>query len=152
MKSKVLGSLLTALGLAWAANASAVVVGMVDFGVIGQVAHLEATTLAETLINADAQNLQGYGVVTAVNGRLNYCAAAAGNPNCRLYYYFTAYTSQAFTPANVQFRGGIVDVYYDPGTGGPSTGATGSLLDYSSATNVAYITGLSHWVEFAGHA
>jgi len=145
---KLLPALMMALGMASAGNASAIVVGGIDFGALGLTGHLETTTLAETLILGNGQNLMGYGVVNTANGDSTYCAVDA---NCRLFFSFTSYTSQNFSPATVQFSGGLVNIYYDPGTGGASTGNTRNLLDFSSAANLLYINALAPWVQLQGH-
>jgi PEP-CTERM motif len=122
------------------APASAVIVGGIDFGVLGQTAHIETATLAETFINGVGQKLQGYGTVTTVNGNSAYCAPGP----CTLYYYFHDYTVTAFNGSQVQFTGGVVDLYYS------NTGPI-NLLNQNSVANVAAITALTPWVETIGH-
>lgn len=148
MKSKLLASLIAAAGLASAGPASAIVVGGIDFGVVGLTSHLETSNLAETLITADGQNLIGYGVVNQVNTDATYCAVDA---NCRLFFTFTGYISQNFSATETEFTGGLINVYYDPGTGGANTGFTRTFFDFSSAQNIAYINTLTPWVQLAGH-
>jgi hypothetical protein len=92
--------------------------------------------------------LEGYGTIDRVNGSLFYCAVDA---NCRLYFYFEGYQVVSFSPTNVEFDMGTISIYYDPGTGGVTTGATRNLLDFDSPTNVSYITALSEWVQLGGH-
>jgi hypothetical protein len=138
-----LAPLLTALGLAWAGSASAIVVGGIDFGTTGLTSELETTTLAETLITGDNQNLSGYGVVTSVNGDNTYCTV---DPNCQLFFYFTNYTSTNFSTTSVDFTGGQVFVYYDP------NGQNHNLLDFSSPQNITYIQSQTAWADFTGHA
>jgi hypothetical protein len=138
--------MLGALGLAWASSASAIVVGGIDFGTLGETTELETTTLAETLITGNNQELIGYGQVTTVNGLTapDYCAV---DPNCKLFFYFEDYTSANFNnPAgHVDFTGGTVSVYYDP------NGSSVNLLNQDSATNIAYIQSLDPWAQFTGH-
>jgi len=142
MKHKILTAASLAIGLAAAGSASAVVVGGVDFGILGSAptnTHIETSTLAETFINGDGQTLTGYGVVNTVNGLNNYAGAN------QLYYVFN-YTSTNFVggaTGSVDFTGGIVDLYLGP---------TFNLLTQSSATNVATIQGYSQWVQLLGHA
>ena len=152
MKSSKLKKLVAAVGLATfgmvaAGNASAVVVGNIDFGAIGATSHLDTTTVAETLVNAAGQTLFGYGQVNTVNGDSTYCATDA---NCRLFFSFT-YNTQAFTGATAAFNAGVINIYYDPGTGGAATGGTRNLLDFSSPANQTYINGLSLWTQLTGH-
>jgi len=143
MRSKfLLAPLLTVLGLAWAGSSSAIVIGGGDFGTLGLTAEIETTTLAETLITGNGQNLMGYGQVDTVNGSTDYCAA---DPNCKLFFFFTNYTSTNFTTSSVDFTGGQVFVFYDP------NGKTRNLLDFSSAQNLAYIQSQTPWADFAGH-
>lgn len=148
MKSKLLAAALTAVGLSTAPTASAIVVGMVDFGALGNTGYLATTTLAETFITGNGQELRGYGQINTINGAANYCAV---DPNCRLFFTFSNYTSQNFnTPAGlfantVEFLGGLVNVHYDP------NGQAVNLLAQDSPSNVAYISALDPWVQYSGH-
>jgi hypothetical protein len=139
---KICAVLGTAVGLAAAAPASAVIVGGIDFGTLGTGIHLETATLAETFVNGVGQSLQGYGVVTTVNGDGTYCAD--GSANCSLYFYFHNYTVASFTGSYVTFEGGVVDLYY---SGAPAA----NLLGQNSTDNVSFITGLTPWVQLTGH-
>ena len=121
-----------------AGSASAIVVGGVDFGALGLTNHIETTTLAETYIDDNGQTLQGYGVINTVNGDSTYSTT----PGQKLYFVFNNYTSQNFSATDVEFKGGIVDVYI---------GAEFNLLNQSSATNLTLITGLTPWARFTGH-
>ncbi len=135
MKLKVLSA---AVGLSCALTAgsvAAITVGGVDFGTTGLTSHLETTTLAETLVLGDGQNLAGYGQVNTVNGNINYGSN-------RLYFVFNNYTTQNFTPTATEFTGGVIDVYL---------GASFSLLDQDSASNLALITAMTPWVRLEGH-
>jgi hypothetical protein len=144
MKMKQLAAtVLGSLGIAAAMPASAVIVGGIDFGALGNTMHLETETLAETFVNAVGQNLEGYGLITSVNGSTTYCAG--GGSNCSLYYYFTGYTVKAFNGTDVTFSGGTVRLYY---SGAPAT----NLLTQDSNANKLFITTtLAPWVEFSGH-
>ena len=143
MKLKGLSAAI-ALGCAVASgSASAIVVGGVDFGTLGEDptrSHLETATLAETFINGDNQLLMGYGVVEKVNGDSSY---ASGN---NLLYFTFEYTSQNFTGSTVEFTDGTVNVYY--GDLGPGF----NFFDQSSPANLGLIQGLTEWVQFEGHA
>ena len=143
---KIFAAVLASVGLTAAAPSSAVVVGGVDFGVLGGPpfnTHFEVATLAETFVANVGDTLQGYGLVTNINGNTgtNYCA---GGGNCAIYYYFHDYTVKTFNGSNVAFTGGVVDLYY-------SNAAPANLLNQSSAANVAFITGLTPWVSLTGH-
>jgi hypothetical protein len=145
MRPKILlAPFLTAVGLAWAASASAaaVTVGGITFADLGQPIEIETTTLAETLITGDNQILSGYGQVDTVNGTTSYCA---NDPSCKLFFYFTNYTSHNFTGSSVDFSGGDVFVYYDP------NGQTRNLQNFSSVQNIAYIQSQTAWADFVGH-
>jgi hypothetical protein len=120
--------------------ASAVIVGGIDFGTLGATQHLETSTLAETLVTKVGDTLQGYGVVSTVNGSSSYCAPGP----CALYYYFTGYTVTAFNGQQVQFTGGTVNIYYS--SSGPI-----NLLSQNSLANIATITGLTPWAGLTGH-
>jgi hypothetical protein len=149
MKLKsLLTATLTAIGLTAASSASAIVVGGIDFGALGNSSHLETTTVAETIVTAAGQTLTGYGQVNTVNGDSTYCATDA---NCRLFFSFT-YNTTAFNGLAASFDQGSITVFYDPGTGGANTGSTRNLLDFNSPTNLAYINGLTAWADFEGHA
>ena len=138
----LVAAVVTSIGLAAAAPASAVVVGGIDFGPLGNTAHIETATLAETFVNGVGQQLQGYGLVTTVNQDTSYCA---GGGSCVLYYHFHNYTVQTFSPTAVTFTGGVVDVYYAAAPGP-------NLFSQNSAANVAFITGLQLWASFTGHS
>lgn len=138
---KILSAAVAALGIAVSIPASAAVVGGIDFGSLGATAHIETSTLAETLVNGVGQKLEGYGLVSSVNGSSTYCA---GGGSCYLYYYFHDYTVSAFNGAQVQFTGGVVDLYY-------SAGPALNLLNQNSLANIATITGMTQWVQLTGH-
>jgi hypothetical protein len=143
MKMKqVAAAVVASLAIATAVPASAVIVGGIDFGALGSTMHLETETLAETFVNGVGQNLQGYGLVTSVNGDTTYCAD--GSSNCSLYYYFTGYTVKAINAVDVTFTGGTVKLFY---SGAPAT----NLLNQDSPTNIAFINALQPWVQFDGH-
>lgn len=135
-----------AFGLLAAGSASAIVVQGINFGNTGF--HIETATVAETVVNATGDNLQGYGVVNNVNGSAAYCA---GDPLCRLFFTFTGYTVLNISPATANFSGGTVNFYYDPGTGGLNTGFNRNFFNFSSPTNVAYIQSLAQFVQLQGH-
>lgn len=128
-------------GLLFSAPASAIIVGGVDFGALGLTQHLETSTLAETLINGDGQNLMGYGVIDRVNGDSTYTV----NPGDKLFFTFTGYTSANFNAVagTVDFTGGLISVYLGPDI---------NFLGQSSATNMATIAGYTPWATLAGHA
>lgn len=136
MNKKIIASALAAIGLSASGAASAIVVGGVDFGTIGLTSHLETTTLAETLITGNGQELFGYGQINTVNGNLFY---AGSN---RLYFVFEDYISNDFTGASTDFSGGEVRVYLMP---------TFNLLANSSETNFSLIDSGTPWAVFKGH-
>jgi PEP-CTERM motif len=138
---RLLAASLVSLGLA-ATPASAIIVGGIDFGVLGNTEHLETTTLAQTFINAAGQQLSGYGLVTTVNGDSTYCAD--GSANCALYFFFHDYTVQTFSPTYTTLTGGVVDIYF---SGAPAA----NLLNQDSNANIAFITSLTPWVQLTGH-
>jgi hypothetical protein len=128
------------LGMMVAAPASAIVVGGVDFGAVGGpplFSHLETTTIAETLITGNGQNLMGYGVIDRVNGDNTY---AAGTD--KLFFVFTGYTSANFGAGSVGFTGGMIEVFL---------GADFNLLAQSSAANIGIIQGYTPWLTLTGH-
>lgn len=124
-----------------AAPASAVIVAGIDFGAAGVSAHLETATLAESFVGAVGDQLQGYGLITTVNGDSSYCAVGT----CSLYYYFHSYTVSQFSPAAVRFTGGMVDLYLQ-------NGAPVNLLSANSAANITTITTtMTPWARLTGH-
>jgi hypothetical protein len=137
------------LGMMTAGTASAITVGNINFGSPGT-SHLETTTVAESLVTAAGQTLTGYGQVNTVNGLGSYCAVDA---NCRLFFTLS-YNTQSFTTSVAAFNSGVVNVYYDAGTGvNPGgVGGTRNLMGpgNSSAVNLAYIASLPLWVQFTG--
>lgn len=135
MNKKLIASAIAAIGLATSGTASAIVVGGVDFGTPGT-SHLETTTLAETLISGNGQELFGYGQVNTVNGNLFYSGAN------RLYFVFDGYTSNDFTGSSVDFSGGELRVYLKP---------TFNLLGFSSEANFAAIDSGTPWAILQGH-
>lgn len=133
-----LAASLAGLAIAASAPASAIVVGGVDFGALGAAGlHLDTTTLAETFINGNGQNLMGYGVVNTVNGLSGY---AGGQ---KLYFSFTGYTSNNFSATGAGFTGGTISVFI---------GNEVNLLSQSSAANLALISAMTPWVTMTGHA
>ena len=124
MNKNLIASAIVGLGLAASGSASAIVVAGVDFGALGAVSHLDTTTVAETFINGNAQQLRGYGQVNTVNGNISYAGAN------RLYFVFDQYMSNNFSTASVNFSGGQVRIYLLPNF---------NLLNQSSAANFALI-------------
>lgn len=143
MKVKnLVAACLASAGLAASLPASADIVGGIDFGTLSPGVHLETATLAETFVAAPGDVLQGYGVITTVNGDSSYCAD--GSSNCALYFYFTGYTVDSFNGSQVSFTGGTISIYY-------SASPAANLLTQDSTANVAFITGLTPWVQLDGH-
>ena len=146
--NKTITTLLAAAGIAAAAPASAVIVGGVDFGTLGDSAlstHLETATLAQTFVNGNGQNATAYGFITTVNGDNTYCADGSGN--CGLYYVAQFNNSQNFSPSYVEFTNATVSVFF-------SNTAPLNLLVNDSPTNVATIQGINGgnpWVTLIGH-
>ena len=138
---KLLATAIASIGIAASAPASAFIVGGIDFGSSGST-HLETATLAETYISGNGQNLTAYGMVTTVNGDTSYCAD--GSSNCALYYVLNGYTSKNFNGVTVQFTGGTINMYY-------SAAPALNLLNQSSPTNIATITGMTPWLQLSGH-
>lgn len=139
MNKKLIASVVAGLGLIASGSASAITVGGVNFGNIGLLSHLETTTLAETIVNSNNQELYGYGVINTVNGLSNY--AAVGQ---KLYFVFDQYISNDVSATNADFSGGSVRVYLRPEY---------NLLDFSSEFNFNEIDTNSgtQWVTLAGH-
>jgi hypothetical protein len=138
--NKIITAAVAAIGIAASAPAAAVVVGGINFGALGETVHIETATLAETFVNGVGQSLQGYGVISTINGSSNYCAVGS----CSLYYHFSNYTVSAFNGAGVQFTGGVIDIYYNAG---PQL----NMFSQNSPTNVATIQGMTPWVRLLGH-
>lgn len=138
--NKIITAAVAALGIAASAPAAAIVVGGINFGTLGDTVHIETATLAETFVNGVGQSLQGYGVISTVNGSNNYCAVG----NCSLYYYFYNYTVSAFNGTGVQFTGGVIDIY-------SNAGAQLNLFNQSSPANVTAIQGMTPWTRLVGH-
>ena len=131
-----MAALMGGLGLGAAGSASAIVVGGVDFGVLGLTSHIETTTVAETLITGNNQKVLGYGQINTVNGVGGYAGPQS------LYFVLHDYVSNGFSATNVGFTGGTIDVYL---------GATYNLLNFSSAMNISKISLYTPWVSFMGH-
>lgn len=63
--NKTITTLLAAAGFAASAPASAIIVGGVDFGALGDApgrTHLETATLAQTFVSGNGQNATAYGL------------------------------------------------------------------------------------------
>lgn len=143
MKLSYLASVL-ALGLFASTNASAIVVGGVDFGADGAFQHLETANFANTWINpnsAAGTGTSGYGRVSDLNGDTTYCAGP-----CALYYTFSAELAlpSPAGPGNLYFTNSVFTFYL-------SNAAPVNLLTQSSVANLAYINGLTPWAQFKGH-
>jgi hypothetical protein len=139
---KIVYTLVAAAVTAVSAPASAIAVGGIDFGTLGNTMNIEFTDLAETFTTgAIGSTIQGYGQINKVNGAANYCA---GGGTCTLYYYFSGYQVTAFNGQQVQFTGGNVQIYY-------SAASLANLFSQDSAANVSAITALTPWVDLTGH-
>lgn len=144
---KTLISLAVAASVAMvAAPASANVISNIDFGALGNIgAHLETSTLAEQFLNPATTapgtgDGWGYGMITSVNGSTSYCASG----NCQLYYT-VHFTGGTFTsPADIQFTGTDVNIYYH-------SGAAINLLNATSPANLLTIQGMTQYVELTAH-
>lgn len=141
MRKTLIALMLATSLLAVSGTASAIVVGGIDFGSTGLLSHLETTTIAETLINGNNQELFGYGKVNTVNGDSTYCAD--GSANCSLYFRINNYISQNVSTNTVEFKGGIIELYF-------SNQAAVNLSDTASGTNYAWIGSLSKFAKFSG--
>jgi hypothetical protein len=147
---KLAGAAAVAAMIGFAAPASAIIVGGIDFGVIGSNPlnnHLETATVAQTFINGIGQAATAYGVIQNVNGDQTYCAD--GSANCALYYV-TQTTTQSFTPlgggvAYATLGNSTTNVYL-------SAAAGINLLNQDSTANLAFITALPVWASFVGQA
>ena len=148
MMNKTITTLLAAIGIAASAPASAIIVGGVDFGVLGANPiniHLETATLAQTLVNGNGQNATAYGYITTLNGDNTYCADGSGN--CGLFYVANFNGSQNFSSSYVEFTSSTVSVFL-------SNSSPINLLNQDSPTNLATIQGLNGgnpWVTLTGH-
>lgn len=146
--NKTITSVLAAIGIAASAPASAIIVGGIDFGVLGgdpTKTHIETATLAQTFINGNGQNASVYGYITTVNGDNTYCADGSGN--CGLFYTATFSGSQNFSSSYVEFTSATVSVFY-------SNVSPINLLNQDSPTNIATIqafNGGNPWVTLTGH-
>lgn len=142
---KIATSLALASGLTVALPASAIIVGDIDFGSQGESpsnTHIETATFAQSFINGVNQTFQAYGKVTTVNGLGSYCGVAGP---CNLYFHTHSYISTTFSLGSTEFKEGVADFYIDYST-------ERNLQDFSSAANVAFITGLTEWTRTTGHA
>ncbi len=136
MNKKLIASAIAGLGLIASGSASAITVGGVNFGNTGLVSHIETTTLAETIVNANGQQLYGYGVINTVNGLSGYAGTN------KLYFVFDNYISNDVSFSTADFSGGSVRVYLMPEV---------NLLDFSSETNFTSIDTGTPWLTLAGH-
>lgn len=136
MNKKLIASVIAGLGLIASGSASAVTVTGVNFGNIGLLNHIETTTLAQTLVNANGQQLYGYGVVNTVNGLSNYSGGS------KLYFVFDSYISNDVNASTADFSGGSVRVYLKPEY---------NLLDFNSEFNFTNIDSGTQWLTLAGH-
>lgn len=143
---KLLVPLAAAASLLASAPASAIVVGGIDFGALGEDptrTHLETATLAQTFVNGNGQNATAYGYITSVNGDTSYCAD--GSSNCGLYYVATFSNSQSFSSSYVEFTAANIQVFY---SGAPAL----NLLSQNSLLNIALIQAMNPWLTLGGHA
>lgn len=120
--------------------ASAIIVGGIDFGVLGLTSHLETTTIAATFAQSVGDVSTAYGQISVVNGDATYCAD--GTANCSLY--FVVNNTVTAVAGNVLYFGGTtINVYY-------SGLVAANLLGQDSAANLAFIGGLSLWATLKG--
>lgn len=120
--------------------ASAIIVGGIDFGVLGLNSHLETTTIAATFAQSVGDVSTAYGQISVVNGDATYCAD--GTANCSLYFVVNN-TVTAVAGNALYFGGTTINVYY-------SGAAAANLLGQDSAANLAFISGLSLWATLKG--
>ncbi len=135
---KLIAVSIAAMGMAASMPSSATVIGGIDFGSVMGLSHIETATLAETFVSGAGQTLQGYGLVTTVNGNTSYCAVGS----CSLYFTFDYHVS-SFDGANVTFDSGSVNLYRGA--------ANINLMNQDSLANLATIQGMTHWVQLGGH-
>ena len=141
---KSLAVLAATAGFALASPASAIVVGGIDFGTMGESptnTHLETATLAQTFITGNGQNATAYGFITSVNGDTSYCA---NNGSCGLFYVAQFENSQNFSQSYVEFTSATIDVYF-------TDDASLNLLSQNSPANLALIQAMTPWVTLSGH-
>ncbi len=141
---KSLAVLAAAAGFAFAAPASAVVVGGIDFGTMGESPsnrHLETATLAQQFVTGNGQDARAYGFITSVNGDTTYCA---GGGNCGLFYIADFRGSQNFSGSYVEFTSSTIQVYF-------TNDASLNLLNQNSLVNIATIEAMTPWVTLSGH-
>lgn len=142
---KALVTLLAGIGIAASAPASAIIVGGIDFGVLGASpfnTHIETATLAQTFVNGNGQNATAYGFISTVNGDTTYCAD--GSANCGLYYVANFNNSQNFNGAYVEFTAATISVFY-------SASPALNLLNQDSNANLLAIQAMTPWVTLTGH-
>lgn len=139
----------TAGALLASVSANAIVVGGIDFGVLGDNpinTHFETATLAQTLIDGDGQSVTSYGRIDSINGETGYCA---GGGTCRLYYIATFDNSAGFEASGgtfTTFDTAKIDIYF-------AETPIGNLLTNpgGSPANLAAIEGLQEWVRFTNN-
>lgn len=141
MKLSTLASAL-ALGLFASTNASAVVVGGVDFGVLGEDTHFSVASFVSSWVAPSSPAgtaIQGYGQVGFLNGSNNYCGA-----NCALYFTYSAELA-APAPAgtgDLFFTNSVYTFYL--------SNSPVNLLSQSSPDNLTFIASQSAWARFTG--
>lgn len=147
-QSKKLASLFAAASIAAAAPASAIVVGGINFGTLGETPsniHLETATLAQQIITGNGQSSTAYGVISTVNGlNGNYCGAGS-TADCALYYVANFSDSVNFAGGSVSFDTADVDIYFH-------NSSAANLLSQNSPANIAFIQGGTLWASLDGHA
>lgn len=137
---KFAAALVAAGAMAAMTPASAVIVGGIDFGVLGATAHIETGTLAATFVNSVGNTTLSYGLISTVNSDSTYCAD--GTANCSLYFTTAATVSNATAPL-LYLSGTVVKVYYSPLP-------VINLLGQNSLANLAFIQGLAVWATLRG--
>lgn len=120
--------------------ASAIIVGGIDFGALGNTSHIETATIAATFANAAGQSVQSYGQISVINGDATYCAD--GSANCTLYYT-TAATVSAAPAGQLYLSGTVIKLFY-------SNVAAVSLFGQDSLANLAFINALPVWASLKG--
>jgi hypothetical protein len=143
MKFGVLAASL-ASGILMSSPASAVIIGGIDFGALGETAHIETATFANTIVNTGdpaGTPVIGYGLVTTVNGATDYCPAG----DCALYFTYSATTASTVQSNLIELTDSVYTLYF-------SAAAPINFFDQSSPLNIAFITGETEWAQFLGHA
>lgn len=110
LKTTLMGAAIGgALLFAGQATAGPITVDGIEFS---SGSNFQSTLIYENTVSAPGEELMGFGLITAINGDLDYCASG-GSGDCELTFVFDGFVVDTIDPNHVTFDFGSVRFYAD---------------------------------------